>query len=139
MTRAPPRFDAAEQAVLDELGRRLHAEGWANHVTPAWLLATWDKLAASVDGYELTIDDYSNDLMARDGLEWTLGACAEPLRAKLQAWVQAADRTFIAATQPDDDGALGRLVRIDETSGWWWKRRPKTGPLADSLPHGARI
>jgi hypothetical protein len=138
-SRPPPSFDADEQAVLDELGRRLRAEGWANHVTAGWLLATWDELSASVDGYELSIDDYTNDLMARDGLEWVLGACAEPLRAKLQARIQAADRMFIAATQPDDDGALGRLVRVDETSGWWWKRRPKTGPLADSLPHRARI
>ncbi|HEY2048509.1 MAG TPA: hypothetical protein VGH03_04155 [Caulobacteraceae bacterium] len=131
----PPNFDAAEQAVLDELGRRLRAEGWANHVTVEWLLAAWGELSGSVAGYELTVDDYANELMARDGLEWTLGACADPLRAKLQAWIEAADGVFIAATEPDDDGSLGRA---DETSGWWWKRRPKTGPLADSLPHRVR-
>jgi hypothetical protein len=136
--RAPPSFDAEEQAVLDEIGRRLRADGWANHVTAAWLLAAWDKLAASVDGYELTIDDYTNDLMARDGLEWVLGASPPPLHAKLLSWIETADHAFLAGTQDDGDGVLGSFIRIDETSGWWWKRTPRAGPLADSLPHLAR-
>jgi hypothetical protein len=137
--RAPPSFDADEQAVLDEIGRRLRADGWANHVTAAWLLTTWDKLSTSVDGYELTIDDYTNELMARDGLEWALGACPQPLRVKLLSWIETADRAFVAGTQDDNDSVLGRFFRVDETSGWWWKRVPKAGPLAESLPHRVQI
>jgi hypothetical protein len=138
MSRPPPSFDADEQAVLDEIGRRLRADGWADHVTAAWLLTRWDELAASVDGYELTIDDYTNELMARDGLEWVLGTCPQPLRAKLLSWIETADLAFVAGTQDDGDGVVGRFFRIDETSRWWWKRAPKSGPLADSLPHRAR-
>jgi len=131
--RQQPSFDPAEQASLAEIGRRLHAEGWANHVTVAWMLAEWDELSRAVDGYDLSVDDYTNDLTARDGLEWTLSECGQALRAKLSSWIEVADRTFIARTQMDDDSALGSHFRVDESSGWWWKRRPMQGPLADSL------
>jgi hypothetical protein len=137
--RPPPSFDAAERAALDEIGRQLRADGWARHVTPAWLLATWDELSVTANGYELSIDDYTNDLLARDGIEWALSVCQPLFRAKLSSWVEAADRAFVAGTEEDAEGSLGRSWPVDETSGWWWKRRPKTGPLADSLVGRSRM
>jgi hypothetical protein len=136
MIHRQPSFDPSEQASLAEIGRRLHAQGWA--VTVAWMLAEWHEFSLSVDGYDLSIDDYTNDLIARDGLERTLAECQQPLRTKLLSWIEVADQEFIANTQDDVDGALGRFSDVDESSGWWWKRRPATGPLAEFLTNRSR-
>lgn len=31
------------------------------------------------------------------------------------------------------DGMIGEFHRIVDRSGWWWRRRPRSGPLADYL------
>jgi hypothetical protein len=126
-------FDAPEAAVLDEIDRRLRADGWATHVTVTRLLRDWQTLAISADRYIATIDDYTNDLAARDGLEIALGLCHGPLHAKLKASIDQADREFLARTRDDDDHVLGQFYRMDESAGWWWKRRPAAGPLAEYL------
>ncbi|HYM16996.1 MAG TPA: hypothetical protein VEU06_00410 [Micropepsaceae bacterium] len=128
-----PRFEASEQAILDEIEDRLHALGWASHATATWLMRGWQKLARSVDRYTLTVDDYTNDLTARDGLEIILAHCPEPLCAKLRLAIETADKEFLARTQEDLDHALERYFRIDESFGWWWRRRPTSGQLADYL------
>ena len=126
-------FDASEQTILDGIDRRLRAQGWAKHVTVDWLLREWQALSVSVDQYRPTIDDYTNDLTGRDGLEIVLTECDEPLRAKLMILIEKADSEFLARTQDDSGSALGRYYRIDESSGWWWKRIPAAGPLAEYL------
>ncbi|SHK53408.1 hypothetical protein SAMN05444159_3508 [Bradyrhizobium lablabi] len=128
-----PSFGASEQAVLDEIGHRLRARGWAAHVTVARLLRDWQKLSGSVDRYKMTIDDYTNDLTARDALEIVLAECQEPLRAKLRLPIEGADKEFLARTQEDVGHTLERYFQISQSSGWWWKRRPVTGPLAEFL------
>ena len=133
MSDPQPTFDKAEQAAPEEIGRRLRAQGWADHVTVAKLLSDWRNLASSVDRYSLSIDDYTNDLTSRDGLELVLAACAASLRDKLHPWVDAADREFTERTETDADEAFGHFYRVDDLSGWWWKRRPTKGPLADYL------
>jgi hypothetical protein len=62
---------------------------------------------------------------------------AEPLRAKLAISIEKADSEFLARTRDDTGSALGRYFRIDESSGWWWKRAPATGPLAEYLNSSA--
>jgi hypothetical protein len=126
-------FDATELAMLDEIGRRLRSDGWAAYVTVVRLLRDWQALAMSADRYVATIDDYTNDLTARDGLEIALGQCQGPLHAKLKASIEQADGEFRARTRNDDDNALGQFYRIGESAGWWWKRRPAAGPLAEYL------
>jgi hypothetical protein len=128
-----PRFEASDQAVLDTLWDLLRARGWPAHATVPTLLQDWRKLAVSVDGYQLNIDYYTSDLMTRDGLEIVLSACQDPFRAKLRRYVEDADAAFLARTEEDSGSRLGRYFRVDESSGWWWKRRPAGGPLAAFL------
>jgi hypothetical protein len=128
-----PSFDSTEQAILDEVGRRLRADGWAAHVTVSRLLRNWQQLSISVDQYKLTIDDYTNDLTSRDGLELVLSQSPGALHTKLRQFVESADKEFLARTHEDKEKSLGRFYRIDEFSGWWWKRRPAAGPLAEYL------
>ena len=126
-------FDHPERAALDEIGRQLRSEGWAQHVTIQSLLETWRDLALGVDQYECTIDDYTNDLCSRDGLELALSRADLPLSAKLLSVIEAADHEFCLRTAHDGGTAVGQYCRIDESSGWWWRRRPVAGPLADYL------
>lgn len=138
-----PSFDASEEAVLDEIGRYLRAEGWgrgwAIPLTVGWLLRNWQKTSERVAHYNLTIDDYMNDLTARDALEIVLAISAEPLRSKLKVYIETSDRQFIAGTEVDIGSVIARFYLIDESSGWWWKRKPKVGDLAQYLAEqGAR-
>ena len=128
-----PRFTASEQAVLDEIGLRLRAQGWAAHVTVPRLLRNWQELSLSVDRYNFTVDDYTNDLTARDALEIVLAECPAPLRAKLRFHVEAADKEFLTRTQEDVCHALEHYFKISQSDGWWWRRTPATGPLAEYL------
>jgi hypothetical protein len=128
-----PNFSISEQAVLDEIDKGLRSQGWATHATVAWLLQEWQALSVSVDQYALTIDDYTNDLTARDGLKIAVATCPEPLRSKLMLSIELADGEFIARTHEDAGRTLGRYFRIDEASGWWWRRTPTAGQLAEFL------
>ncbi|WP_164093736.1 hypothetical protein, partial [Stenotrophomonas maltophilia] len=81
--------------------------------------------------YGLTIENYSNDLWVRDGLEYALNECDEPLSTKLKLAIAEADNDFLARTEADLEQRLGRHCHLNE--GWWWKRRPKAGPMAEFL------
>jgi hypothetical protein len=78
-------FDASELAALAEIAGYLRAQGWAEWVMVEGLLRGWHQLSDTIDKYRGTIDDYTNDLTKRDGLEIVLSRCHEPLRAKLGA------------------------------------------------------
>src|SRR5579862_2253670 len=126
-------LSGSEQNTLDEIGAQLRARGWADHVTVPYLIRQWDRLSACIDRYTLTVDEYTNDLTSRDGLEIVVAECDEPLRSKLDLYVMHADREFLARTRDDIEGFVGRYFRIEETDGWWWRRTPSAGPLADFL------
>jgi len=128
-----PTFDASERAVLSEIDGQFRAQGWAEHVTVDWLLQEWRVISEMVGQYSLTIDDYTNDLTGRDGLEFVLANCQGPLRAKLEADITRSDEIFLAGTEEDATESLGQFFRIDASSGWWWRRKPATGALADYL------
>jgi hypothetical protein len=125
-----PREHTDEAAALT---RRLHGEGWSSHVTVGRLFQEWAQLAGEVDDYELTVDDYTNDLTARDAIELLLSWCSEQFLTWAKPVVDEADQRFVDRTAPDEEGVLGRYFRISEDSGWWWRRRPVSGPLAEYL------
>ncbi|HEX3425598.1 MAG TPA: hypothetical protein VHT30_05665 [Acidimicrobiales bacterium] len=126
-------FNQGDDAELRHLTARLHQEGWANHVTVERLVDEWWTLANCVDVYPLTIDDYTNDLTGRDALERVLSWVSPALRERIKDAVETADADFRSRTVEDDGESLNRYFRIDESSGWWWHRRPAGGPLSDYL------
>jgi hypothetical protein len=128
-----PGFDASEEAALERISLSLRADGWAAHVTVGGLLRDWRGLSLEADCYTDTIDDYTNDLTARDGLEIALARCDEPLRNKLRLAIDACDFDFLARTTEDGGAAINRYCNIRSGSGWWWRRRPNAGPLAKYL------
>jgi hypothetical protein len=116
-----------------QLEGRLHQEGWADHVTVDRLLDDWERVANDVDDYALEIDDYINDLTGRDALELLIGWASPDLGLDLLARVEPADERFRSVTTEDGGDAVGRGFPVDDQDGWWWRRRPTTGPLADRL------
>jgi hypothetical protein len=121
------------RAEADDLTRRLHEGGWSSQVSVDGLLRRWEQLAGEAGAYELTIDDYTNDLTTRDALALVLGWASEALRELIFSRVEAADERFRAGTVEDAGEAVGKYYRVVSRSGWWWRRRPTTGTLAAYL------
>lgn len=124
-------LDSSEQAILDEIGAQLRAGEWADFVTVARLLRDWRTLARQAPEYAFSVYDYLNDLTGRDGLEAVLKKCPQPLRTKMKSAVEEADKEFLAGTQDDATRSLKNHFRIG--AGWWWRRIPRSGYLAEYL------
>jgi hypothetical protein len=126
-------FDSREKVALSAIDQALHANGWANHVSVERELSLWRDLSLEVDRYTASIDDYTHDLTARDVLEIALKVSQGALLNKLRSHVQYSDEQFLARTEDDQGRAVGRYYRIDASDGWWRRRKPTRGPLADYL------
>lgn len=122
-----------EVSALGLVDDQLHAQGRPRHVTVAGLIGSWWQVATSVDSYPEAIDDYTNDLTGRDLIEEALAALAEEVQLPLRAVVDGADDEFRARTAPDGAELVGVFFDIADRPGWWWRRRPTTGPLAGYL------
>lgn len=118
---------------IGHIEAEMRAAGWVARTSLQWALEAWRDLAAEVGTYEATIDDYTNDLCARDYIAGFSAAASVELQAYIANEVAAADDQFRASTEPDVDGLVGRYFRIDNKDGWWWRQRPTTGPLAAYL------
>jgi hypothetical protein len=114
------------EATLQELG-------WANHASLDREVRIWTRLSEEVNTYTATVDDYTNDLCSRDYLSEVTSRASSDLRAAIEGQVALADMRFRTSTVEDQDGRLGLYFRIRPEDGWWWHRRPSSGPLADYL------
>jgi hypothetical protein len=125
-------FSTQQQAELDRIGDLLRDDGWSSFVTVNGLLRNWSQLSAEVPDYPGTIDDYTNDLTSRDGLEMALQRCSPALRPLLQDRVESSDARYRSGTTYDGGAALAQFLDHGNR-GWWWQRRPVSGRLADDL------
>lgn len=124
-------FTAEEQIILDEIGCQLRDEGMAGHVTVNNLLECWQDIASTFDIEGRMVEEYANDLTARDALEVVLDECKGPLRDKLERYIDDADRKFLQTTRQDTRDVMRLSIQIGE--GWWWKRIPAVGWFRDRL------
>lgn len=100
----------------------------ADEAKLARTLELWQQFIAEVEaGYDLTIDDYTNDLSLRDILQEFLDALSHepalPTYETLVQKVQELDELFIQATQEVKDPLLPPLGH--KPPGFWWFRIPK--------------
>lgn len=92
-------------------------------ITIGKLLSSWQRFVVEVEqGYEDSIDDYTNDLSTRDLLDETLRAAPQDLNRTLLATIEPVDRRFQQATRADDKHLIETFIRPGE--GWWWSRLP---------------
>ncbi|MFF2496089.1 hypothetical protein [Agromyces sp. NPDC058064] len=129
----PFDFGGEGNAALDTIDASLHDEGWATHYTTRRGLRTWFAVAEKRWADSDTVDDYTNDVCARDALELALGRSHGALHDRLAALIARADQEFLASTKPDTDRLLEGFLRIDAEDGWWWRRIPSDGAVIEEL------
>lgn len=93
------------------------------------LVDTWERVVGEVErGYDLTLDDYLNDLDARDLLDRALALASDAQRTALRGRVTAVDGRFRDATTPcpcvwgEDVAQEEGWLRERE---WWYFARPR--------------
>lgn len=95
-----------------------HASGWPDSTTPVELLDRWMGLvAAAEDGYRWTIDEYLNEVTARDVLEAAPTDSvieSEPEVQEMRRRVEDADNRLRAVLRTD--------VEIGDHGQPWWRR-----------------
>jgi hypothetical protein len=119
----------------DPIRRLLRARGVADHVVAGGLdglVADWEHTAERVErGYALGLDDYLNDLDARQIIEVVLSAMPEPDGPLLDR-LRAADDRMRGATVPTSRCVWGDPQppdRATDRRNWWYFLVPRNpGP-----------
>lgn len=122
-----------DESEVQRIEAALRESGWADHTSLDREARVWTRLSEEVNNYMATVDDYTNDLCSRDYLAEVASRASNGLRGRIEHQVAAADETFRASTVEDTDKRLTQYFRIQPDDGWWWHRRPSSGPLADYL------
>lgn len=94
------------------------------------IIASWDAIARSAERYDLTLDDWLNDLDLRDIIAGAMTVAPETVVADLRDALDRADDAFRAATVELEQslwgvhGAGGTRAH-DPVSQWWYFRYPR--------------
>ncbi len=125
----------ALRAYLDERG----LEGDLLENGLAGLVERWEAIVNEVErGYELTIDDYLNDVDLRDILAGAWELAPDDERQPLRARRDLADNRYRSVTQecpPLWGEAVTEEMGFTPEKEWWYFRRPRRPGqmLADDL------
>lgn len=109
----------------EQIQRFLRARGVPEHVAAGGLeglVTSWEATVGQVeDGYDLTLDDYLNDLDARQIIEVLLSAVPEPAGPLLDR-LRDADGRMRAATVPAGGCVWAEGAQDDwhERRNWWY-------------------
>jgi hypothetical protein len=122
-----------DENEVQRIEAALREAGWADHASLDREVRAWTRLSEEINTYTATVDDYTNDLCSRDYLAQVASRASDELHESVEYQVAAADEMFRASTVEDTDEGLKRCFRIQPDDGWWWHRRPSSGPLADYL------
>jgi len=114
--------------VRDYLGGR----GCGEHVVEGGLeglVESWEKTVRQVeDGYSLTLDDYLNDLDARQLIAEALAVADDQQRAAINDRLDRADEKMRSLTAPTEVCLWGEEVAEEEgwtaEENWWYFARP---------------
>ncbi len=103
------------------------------------IVATWDAIASGAERYDLTLDDWLNDLDLRDILAGAMSVAPERERAAVRLVVELADTRFRQATA---ESPLPLVANVDGVVRWWYFRypmRPGTRMRADLIAAGLSV
>ena len=93
------------------------------------LMSHWESLVEAVDeGYDLTFEDYLNDMDLRDILGGALEVTTPDDRAAAEQVIEELDRRFLSLTvecSPIWGEKTARENEHDPAVQWWYFRRPK--------------
>lgn len=92
-------------------------------------LVAWEKTVQQVaEGYRLTLDDWLNDMDARQAIEDALPVASLPVRRAALERLSRLDAMFLHATEPNPRCVWGsRIARLERWTAkrhWWYFRKP---------------
>jgi len=110
----------------------LRERGCGEHVIEGGLeglVESWEKTVREVEeGYSLTLDDYLNDLDARQLIAEALGVARDDQRAMINARLTRADDKMRSLTEPTEVCLWGDEIAQEERwtadENWWYFARP---------------
>ena len=98
------------------------------------MIDDWARIAASAERYDLTLDDWINDLDLRDIIAGALTVAPPSEQHRVRAGLARADERFRAATvecaRPLPGTGAGEPARPSDPQDAWWYRRVPTHPGA---------
>jgi hypothetical protein len=124
---------AARPVVLGESTERDAidlAVAWAAHVRKI----DDDRALPWSDRSVWTEHDFAAALHMRDFVQTALDRLPPTLRERMQQVVAGTDEQFRSYTVDDPRGRMATVAGVDLAGrGWWWRRVPGTGPIAEDL------
>lgn len=95
------------------------------------LVARWAQIAAHAGTYNLTLDDWLNDLDLRDIISRRMTETPDAITADIEARLMSADQAFRTATLESKQSLWGPTAGGEHhaTRQWWYFRYPSSpGP-----------
>ena len=94
------------------------------------IVASWDAIVRNAERYELTLDDWLNDLDLRDIIAGAMAVASNTTVADLREALERADDTFRAATIELQQSlwgvhGAGGARSHDPVAQWWYFRYPR--------------
>jgi len=118
--------------MKDPVRDYLRERGCGEHIIEGGLeglVENWEKTVRSVEeGYSLTLDDYLNDLDARQLIAEALVVAGDDQRAAFGGRLSQADQRMRALTEPTEVCLWGEEIAEEEgwtaEGNWWYFARP---------------
>lgn len=119
-------------ATNDPVRDYLEERGCGDHVVKRGLqglVENWESVVRSVeDGYSLGLDDYLNDLDARQLIEEVLTVASTAQLNEFSPRIDQTDKVFKSLTEPIEHSLWGDEVAEEEAwtpeNNWWYYARP---------------
>jgi hypothetical protein len=126
------RANDKEPEMKDPVRDYLRDRGCGEHVIEGGLeglVESWEKTVRQVEeGYSLTLDDYLNDLDARQLIADALPVASDQQLAESRALLSRADQKMRSLTEPVKGCLWGEEVAEEEgwtaEDNWWYFARP---------------
>ena len=120
-------------STIDPVRAYLHETGCGDHVIRKGLpglVESWEKTVQAVEaGYQQGLDDYLNDLDARQLLAEALTVATDEQREEVEERIQQADDAMQNLTTITDICLWGDEVAAEEgwtaKQNWWYFARPQ--------------
>ncbi len=119
-------------ATDDPVRDYLRETGCGEHAVQAGLeglVESWEKAVRSVEvGYRLGLDDYLNDLDARELIEESLAVATPSQREQYAERIDRADGLMKSLVEPVNQCLWGDEIAVEEgwttEKNWWYFSRP---------------
>lgn len=125
------RHDDTQKHASDPVAQYFAERGVPNDVRGkglAGIIAKWTAIAGTAASYDLTLDDWLNDVDLRDIIAGAFAAAPESERNSIREALDRADTLFQAATVETKRSMWGDAVASadnhDPHHQWWYFRRP---------------